>query len=47
MEFAFDDLRSESIFWKRSVRNDLLGVEIRIGKMVCRSLESQFCQSLL
>lgn len=46
MEFAFDVLRSERIFWKSSVRNDLLGVEMRIGKRVCRSLDSQICQSL-
>lgn len=41
MEWALDVLRSERIFWKRSVRSDLLGVETRIGKSVCRSLDSQ------
>ena len=38
MVFAFDVLRSERIFWKRSVRRDLLWVEMRIGKRACRSL---------
>lgn len=42
MELAFDVLRSERIFWKRSVRIDLLGVEMRIGKSVCRSLRNEF-----
>ena len=37
-EFVFDVLKSERIFWNRSVRSDLLGVEMRIGKRVCRSL---------
>jgi len=36
--FAFDVRRSERIFWKRSVRRDLLGVETRRGKSVSRSL---------
>lgn len=27
------------IFWKSSVLRDLLGVEMRIGKRVCRSLD--------
>lgn len=40
VEFAFDVLKSERIFWKRSVRSDLLGVEMRIGKRVCRSLDT-------
>ena len=40
VEFAFDVLKSERIFWKRSVRSDLLGVEMRIGKRVCRSLHN-------
>ena len=39
VEFAFDVLKSERIFWKRSVRSDLLGVEMRIGKRVWRSLD--------
>ena len=47
MEFAFDVLKSERIFWKRTVRSDLLGVEMRIGKSVCRSLQSQVYQSIL
>ena len=38
VEFAFEVLKSERIFWKRSVRSDLLGVEMRIGKRVWRSL---------
>lgn len=38
VEFAFAVLKSERIFWKRSVRSDLLGVEMRIGKRVCSSL---------
>ena len=40
VEFAFDVLKSERIFWKRSVRSDLLEVEMRIGKRVCRSLST-------
>ena len=47
VEFAFDVLKSERIFWKRSVRSDLLGVEMRIGKRVCRSLRIRFGQSIL
>ena len=39
VEFAFDVLKSERIFWKRSVRSDLLEVEMRIGKRVWRSLD--------
>ena len=42
VEFAFDVLKSERIFWKRSVRSDLLEVEIRIGKRFCRSLDNNF-----
>ena len=42
VEFAFDVLKSERIFWKRSVRSDLLGVEMRIGKRVCRSLDNSY-----
>ena len=42
VELAFDVLKSERIFWKRSVRSDLLGVEMRIGKRVCRSLHIGF-----
>lgn len=40
VEFAFDVLKSERIFWKRSVRSDLLGVEMRIGKRACSSLDT-------
>lgn len=36
---ALEVRRSEMIFWKSSVLKDLLGVEMRIGKRVCKSLE--------
>ena len=33
-----DVRKSERIFWKRRLRKDLLGVDVRMGKMVLRSL---------
>ncbi len=40
MAFELDVRRSERIFWKRSVRRDLLGVEIRRGNSVSKSLST-------
>ena len=48
MVLELDVRRSDKIFWKRKVLNDLLGVVVRIGKRTCKSLfvftVSQFAQ---
>ena len=41
---ALEVRKLERIFWKRSARKDLLGVEMSMGKSVCNSLQSIQCQ---
>ena len=39
MALALEVRKSERIFWKRSARKDLLGVEMSMGKSVCNNLQ--------